>query len=268
MMIPFIDLARPFWRQRRMQGIMIIKLLALVLLLGGCAAPLSQVPPSGMPAAVPAPQVTVGDAWTYRVHDGFTKIPREDQRHQVTRVGADRIEVTGPVERSDGIQLYDREWNWLRRPATNLQTFEYSPAYQAFAFPLAPGKRWRSRVMATDPADGRRFPVRIDGAVLGWERVKVPAGEFDTLKIERTVYIEYSEPAVRGRSIIREFEWYAPAVKQSVRRETSSKYLSYSAGGASDSGFVRVRGGDRDDSGPRYVLDDWLVYELANHTSK
>ena len=29
-------------------------------------------------------------------------------------------------------QVYDREWNWLRRPATDLQTFEYSPAYQAF----------------------------------------------------------------------------------------------------------------------------------------
>ncbi len=265
MMIPFIDVARAYGSLRRVQKIMIIKLPALVLLLGGCAAPLSQVPPGGMPAAVPAPQVAIGDAWTYRVHDGFTRIPRGDQRHQVTTVGADRIEVTGPVERSDGIQLYDREWNWLKRPATNLQTFEYSPAYPAFAFPLAPGKRWHSRVTATDPADGRRFPVWINGAVLGWERVKVPAGEFDALKIERIVYMEYYEYAVRGRSVIREYEWYAPAVKQSVRRETSSRYLSYLAGGASDSGFVRVRSG-RDDSGPRYVQDDWLVYELASHS--
>lgn len=234
-----------------------------LLLVGGCAAPLPQVAPPGALAAVSAPTIAVGDTWTYRVHDGFTRLPRPDQHLQVKSVSGDRIEVAGDVERSDGSLIFDRQWNWLKRPATNLQTFEYSPAYQAFAFPLAPGKRWHARVMARDPVDGRRFPVWIDGTVLGWERVKVPAGEFDALKIERNVYIEYWEYAVRGRSIIREFEWYAPAAKQSVRREARSRYWSFLAGDPSESGFVRVRG-DRDDGGPRYVLDDWLVYELVS----
>ena len=93
--------------------------------------------------------------------------------------------------------------------------------------------------------------------------MKVPAGEFDALKIERIVYLEYWEHAVRGRSVIREYEWYAPAAKQSVRREASSQYLSYLAGGGSDSGFLHVKGRD-DGSGPRYVLDDWLIYELVS----
>lgn len=263
-MMPFLNVARPFCCQIRMEGIM-IQVLALALLLGGCAAPLSQIPPPGISAAVPAPEIKVGDAWTYRVQDGFTRIQRGDQRHEVIEVGADRIRVAGPVERSDGIQIYDREWNWLKRPATNLQTFEYTPAYQAFAFPLAPGKRWRARVIATDPMDGRRFPVWIDGAVLGWERVKVPAGEFDALKIERWVYFEYWEHAVRGRSVIREYEWYAPAAKQSVRREASSEYWTYLAGGTSHPGFLKVR--DKSNGGgPRYVPDDWLIYELVSHS--
>jgi hypothetical protein len=244
-----------------------IKLLALALILGGCAAPLSQTPPPGLPATVAAPEIRVGDAWTYRVQDGFTRIQRGDQRHEVLEVGADRIVVAGAVERGDGVQVYDHAWNWLRRPATNLQTFEYSPAYQAFAFPLVPGKRWRARLTATDPADGRRFPVWIDGAVLGWERVKVPAGEFDTLKIQRYVYFDYWEHAVRDRSEIREFEWYAPAVKQSVRREASSQYLSYLAGdGTGRPGFVRAKGGKDDGGGPGYVQDDWLIYELASYS--
>lgn len=260
-----------------------IQILAVALLLGGCAAPLSQTPPAGMAATVPAPEVRVGDAWTYRVQDGFTRLPRGDQRYEVVEVGADRIRVANSGERGDGIQIYDREWNWLKRPATNLQAFEYTPAYQAFAFPLAPGKRWRARLMATDPADGRRFPVWIDGTVLGWERVRVPAGEFDALKVERNVYFEYYVSAIRGRSEIREFEWYAPAVKQSVRREASSRYLSisgawrdpgfmYVKGGSRDArdsgnrGFVRSRGGRDDDGGPRYVLDDWLIYELVSHS--
>lgn len=255
-----------------------IRAVALVLLLSGCAAPLSQTAPSGAPASVPAPDIKVGDVWTYRVRDGYTELPRGEQRLEVVEVGADRIVVSGPTERGDGLQIYDREWNWLKRPATNLQTFEYSPAYQAFDFPLTPGKRWRSRLMATDPADGRRFPVWIDGAVLGWERVRVPAGEFDAIKVQRQVYFEYWEYAVRGRSIIREFEWYAPAVKQSVRRETSSEYWRLIAEAPGEPAFLPVRAGGRggaragnmrirdrgDDGGPRYVKDDWLVYELVN----
>ena len=261
-----------------------IRLLALALVLAGCASPPSQVPPPGMPASVPAPDIRVGDAWTYRVRDGYTGIQREDQRHEVIAINGDRVRVSSPMERGDGVQIYDREWNWLRRPATNLQTFEYRPAYQAYAFPLEPGKEWRERLTATDPADGRQFPVWIDGTVHGWERVRVPAGEFDTLKVERRVYFEYWEYAVRGRSQIHEVEWYAPAANQAVRREMRSRYWRLiaeneygvpgfvqvkggrSARGSGHRGFARAQGGGRDDGGPRYVDDDWLIYELASYS--
>ena len=264
-MIQFLAAAGPLFRRSRIEEFA-CALFALALSLGGCAttATLTQEPPAGMPAAVPAPTITTGDSWTYRVRDGFTRLPREDQRHQVTRVGADRIEVAGAVERGDGTQVYDREWNWLRRPATDLQTFEYSPAYPAFAFPLTAGKRWRTHVTATDPRDGRRFPVRVDGVVLGWERVKVPAGEFEALKIERTVHLGYWEQGLRGPSVIKEYEWYVPSVKWAVKREAVASYLRY-VGTTSQSGLRRVD--DSDSHGmPRYVQDDWLVYELVSHT--
>jgi hypothetical protein len=265
-MIP--QVAGPALRRRQSHGF-VIGLLAL--LFGGCAAttPLSQQAPAGMPASVPAPSIAAGDSWTYRVRDGFTSLPRGDQRHEVTRVAADRIEIAGMVERGDGIQVYDREWNWLRRPATDLQTFEYSPAYQAFAFPLTPGKTWRSEATATDPGDGRRFPVRIEGRVLGWERVKVPAGEFDALKIERRVFIGYWEHALRGNSVIQEHEWYAPSVKWAVKREAMASFLSYTGIASRDSGFLRAGGGGKDGGGgPRFLRDDWLIYELASFTAR
>ena len=250
----------------RCGGAEAIALGAFALALGGCmTAPLSQQPPAGMPAVVTAPTISAGDSWTYRVRDGFTGLPREEQRHEVTSVGGGRVEVAGTVERGDGVQVYDHEWNWLRRPATYLQTFEYSPAYQAFAFPLSPGKTWRATATATDPRNGRRFPVRIEGRVLGWERVKVPAGEFDALKVHRTVYLDYFEPMVRGQSIIQEDEWYAPAVKWAVKREATAMYFSYLGSTPVNSGFVPVR--DRSDGGSaKYVRDDWLVYELARFT--
>ena len=71
----------------------------LALVLTGCAAtaPLSQQAPAGAPASVPAPSISAGDSWTYRVRDGFTSLPRADQLHEVRQVTADRIEVAGAV---------------------------------------------------------------------------------------------------------------------------------------------------------------------------
>ena len=261
-----------------MHGSTMIRLAILVLLIAGCVAPLSQVPPSGMPDTIPAPEIHVGDKWTYRVRDGFTGLLRPDQRHEVIEVVGTFVRVSGNVERSDGVQIYDTAWNWLRRPATNLQTFEYSPPYQALAFPLAPGKRWHEKLTATDSADGRRFPVWIDGTVLGWERIQVPAGEFDALKVERRVYFEYYEHSVRGRSEIHEVEWYAPAARQSVKREMRSRYWSLLAdlddaeefvkvrARGAGGGALRARSGRGDDGGPRYVQDDWFIYELTAYS--
>jgi hypothetical protein len=204
-------------------------------------------------ASAATPAVAAGDSWTYRVRDGYTGLPRANQRLRVVDAGADRIRVA--ATRGDGgadeTQVFDREWNWLTRPATNLQSFDYSPAYRALAFPLTVGKTWRARAVATDPVDGRRFPVWIEATVQGWEKVKVPAGEFEALKIKRMVFIEYWEYTIRGRSEIVEYEWYAPSVKQAVRREGSSQHLSYLYS---------------DEGGPMWVLDDWLIAELVSYS--
>jgi len=235
-----------------------------LLLLAGCAAPLSQSSPPGMPGQVPAPEIRVGDSWTYSVRDGFTGLGRGSQHYRVT--GADGAQIVVAVSREgteDEIRVYDRQWSWLKHPATNLQSFNYSPPYPVFDFPLAPGKRWKMRLTATDPVDGRRFPLTIDGTVLGWERVKVPAGEFDALKVRRTVFFDYWESVVRGRSEIVETDWYAPVARQAVRRETTSQYLSYLYGGGAH--FVLV-GRKDDDGGPRFIQDDWLIYELTAYS--
>jgi hypothetical protein len=238
------------------------------LALAGCAAPLPQTPPAGVAAEVPAPDIRAGAHWTYRVRDGFTDLPRPTERYRVTEVTGDRVVVTVSRENtSDEVQIYDRQWNWLQHRATDLQPFVYSPPYPAFAFPLAAGRTWSARLRATDPATGERFPLTVDGTVLGWERVRVPAGEFDALKIRRIVFLQYYEPNVRGRSEIVETEWYAPAVNQAVRREASARYLSYLYGD-NESGLLQVRGMGNDGGGPRIVPDDWFIYELVDYAAR
>jgi hypothetical protein len=241
---------------------------AASLLLAACATQLAQTPPAGLTATVNAPEIRPGDFWRYAVTDGFTKLPRGTIEYRVDSVDGDTVTVQTLTDAGASTELYTRDWDWIRRPATNLQVFEYSPAYPALDFPLSAGKKWRFRGAALDPADGRTYPVSIEGEVLGWEKIRGPAGEFDTLKVRRYVILDYWQQGVRGQSLITELDWYAPALNQVARRETNSKYLRLAR---LASPFVAVRDGrDRSDNDrlPRYEQDEWFVYELVAHGNR
>jgi hypothetical protein len=244
----------------------IVLAIASLLLTASCATQLAQTPPPNLPVAVSAPEFRAGSYWRFAVSDGFTRLPRGTIGYRVDKIDAVVVTVQVTSDAGETAELYTRNWNWLQRPATNLQVFAYSPAYRAFDFPLSAGKKWTFRGAARDPADGRTFPVRIEGEVLGWERVKVPAGEFETLKVRRYVTLDYWLQGVRGQSVITETDWYAPTLNQVARREATSQYLRLADASPM---FVRVRGGrSRDGDGdplPRYEQDDWLVYELVEH---
>ena len=243
-------------------------LAAVALLLSSCASQLPQAPPSGIAADVRSPDVRAGSFWRYSVVDGFTRIPRAPMEYRVAGIEGDVVRVSVASGSREATELYTREWNWVERPATNMQVFSYSPPYRAFDFPLAAGKKWKYQGRATDPATGQSFPVQVEGDVLGWERVRVPDGEFDALKVRRFVFLGYRD-AWRGQSVIIEHDWYAPALNQVVRRETTSKYMRIADAHPS---FLRVRGGGggRSDgaSVPRMEQDDWLIYELTEHGPK
>jgi hypothetical protein len=94
-------------------------------------------------ATVTAPDLAIGDSWTYRVRDAYTGIERGTERYTVDQTSGGHIIVTvSPASGEEQTHIYDGRWNWLKRPATNLQEFSYSPAYPAFNFPLTPGKTY------------------------------------------------------------------------------------------------------------------------------
>jgi hypothetical protein len=201
------------------------RLLSLftLLLVAGCTS-LSQIPPAGMTAQVGAPDIRTGDEWKYSFHDGFTRIPRGMPEYRVTAIEGNTVTVQLRHEGHETMQRYNRDWSWLERPLTNLQNFRYDPPYPALPFPLEAGKTWQASVNATDPATGRVNRVRIDGRVLGWDRVKVPAGEFDALAVQRTVYAGNPEPFLSEERIT-EIDWYAPGAGGIVKHSSRSGHL-------------------------------------------
>ena len=199
--------------------------IGFAILLSGCqTAPM--LPLAGDPfAPANAPRPAVGDTYIYRLTDGYGNHKPGQVSYRVDRIDADRtvVSVTPDTPRA-GIartEIYRSDGNWLRHPLVNHNDwvdYEFAPAYPAYAFPLEPGKSWSVRVDATNPDRGRRS-VRIDGWVMGAERVRVPAGEFDTIKIKRIVYA-----GDRPETTIFEFDWYAPALGRAVRIASDSAW--------------------------------------------
>lgn len=197
--------------------------VSALLLFAGCVS-LPQTPPAGMPAQVGTPEIRTGDEWKYAFHDGYTKLSRGTLEYRVTAVEGDAVTITRRHEGRESTERYTRDFNWRERPMTNLQNFRYEPPYPALPFPLEAGKTWQAFVNATDPATGRVNRVRIDGKVLGWDRVKVPAGEFDALAVQRIVYAGNPDSFLSEEKIT-EIDWYAPAAGGIVKHSSRSGHL-------------------------------------------
>ena len=229
-------------------------LLAFVSLAAGCASDSGYVPKDA-PAAVAPAQVKVGDFWEYAVRDAYTGFDRGLYRYEVSHVDANRVvvDVTRDGQRVDSL-VYAAGWNGLEHPLTNLQRFRYEPAFPAYAYPLQPGKSWYTVVNATDPVTRQTYRVHTQGKVVGWERIRVPAGEFDALKVQRYVFAGNSD-ARRTQESIAETDWYVPALRRAARTQASSEHFDNSQGGGDDGGEYPLR-----------IRGDWLIAELVRYS--
>ena len=208
-------------------------------------------------AANPA-AAAVGDVFVYRAINGYNGEPRGTVTYRVDTADAGRIVMSvttdAPALGAAHTEIYAPDGNWIRHPLTNHDQpveYEFHVAYPAYEFPLETGKSWSVRVDAVDPASGRRNSVRVDGEVLGSERVTTPAGAFDTIKVRRRTYAGDWD-GFRYETNIVETDWYAPALGRAVKSESNSDYYNPSRCGR----------------GPcRPIRGDWNIFVLAETTA-
>ena len=190
------------------------------------------VPPDAA-AAPPAP----GDAYVYVYVNGYSREVRGHLHYRVDKTdpGSITFSVT-PDQAAAGYsrtEIYTPEGNWLLHPVEShgwKVGYLFATAYPAYVFPLAAGRTWSQRVNATVHGDPRTRSVRVDGKVLRTERIRVPAGEFETIKIERVVYSGDATSAQTETRIV-ETDWYAPALGRAVRTERRSYWQEPSSCG-------------------------------------
>ena len=183
-----------------------------------CAAPvvlLTLLSSAALAQKADLPAVKAGDRWQFAAY--YTVPSATPNRVWViTSVVPKGIEGT---ENGEPLMLTP-ELNVLESPRSK----ESNP--RALSFPLEVGKRWRYDSDWVFKAKGSRGGTTVDVAVVGHEKVNVPAGEFDAFKL-------VAKGSLRGTSPINsqyagdttETYWYAPTARAIVKSVRHNPYI-------------------------------------------
>jgi hypothetical protein len=194
---------------------------------------------AGNHESVPATAPVVGDSWTYQYTDVWKGAKGNINRMEVAAI--DEAGVHMAIKRAAtgsliSTQLFTPEMNPIDRGGMH-----FAPSFARYAFPLAPGKEWSSEVLGDNTKAGKQWLYQIKGKVVDWEKVRVPAGEFEALKI--VIDAQYSEPVSgTGGGRMTETVWFVPALNNYVK-------LDYQ---------------DADTQGRLYSRDSWELMSYAH----
>jgi uncharacterized caspase-like protein len=187
------------------------------------AAPgLPQARPSvSVGGRVERPQARAGNQWTYQVTERYTgekrvaviKVATVTGNRIYTSSTHSTLAMAGVPAAPSVVDVWDGDWNLLRQGEV-----EYTPFYPSFQFPLEAGRKWSGSVTFTTPiGDTVRHEVNVQ--VVGWERITVPAGNFDAVKITLRGQLQVTAAVGTGDGTISDVVWYAPAVGQLIKKE-------------------------------------------------
>ncbi|HMN64826.1 MAG: hypothetical protein KF786_07465 [Burkholderiaceae bacterium] len=209
----------------------------------GCAGPQFVPPPAG---AIPAPRVQVGQRWRYDEINRYNGERRAVVTAEVVQVSPQlRVSLTDADGRRRDDEIYDRPWRVVQEPS-----YDYTQIFDRpvplLPEPLAVGGGGFTQVGYRSVL-GRDYPLVWNERMVarGWEDLRVPAGQFLALRVERIIQFVHIDFR-REESVREETIWYAPAVNRWVQREWTGRYV--------------IPGGDFK---PIY-REDWVRWQLLD----
>lgn len=167
--------------------------------------------PEKMLEKVGAPRLRVGDSWTYQVIDLLSG--------SVTRTYTLTLkEITADSWRFGTGFVTDKSWNTLHETRDGKQV-NWSPKRPIYDFPLEVGKTWSAAALSDAP--DRRSEHTYAFRVVRQERVIVPAGVFDTFRLEGTNKYKTTrkKEGSTAEGVIVHRYWYSPSVARFVAYE-------------------------------------------------
>jgi hypothetical protein len=110
-------------------------------------------------------------------------------------------------KRENYFNIYDMDLNWIGQFAEGKRLQSAEPCIRVFKWPLRVGEKWSSEYTLRDYSRGVHLhPSKVAVNVQTYEKVTVPAGTFDTLRIQAG----------------EETFWYAPSIGWVVKEQIGS----------------------------------------------
>ena len=164
-------------------------------------------------ARVVAPEIRVGDSWTYR-STNFLAPGTHEHESRVSFVD-DKVILLVSTSKSDGKEFdssWTREWNAVTSPSQTI----FRPHSGLFRFPLHVGDKYEVKYELLFPrVNTVESSTTGTATVVGWETVEVPAGKFRAIKLELDTIVQ---PSVGPRAWRRQGTfWYVPEVRRWVK---------------------------------------------------
>jgi hypothetical protein len=151
-----------------------------------------------------APELKIGDIWTYQTSKGG------NFKYEVVQI----TEEGYVIKYAEKSYIYDKNTLNLKFVIDgSKKTKPESPIWKIFDFPLFVGKKWKSDTPLRDPRTGAMYSVGTEYQVEALEDVQTPAGIFRAFRILGKFFIA---------ELRREFWsklWYSPEAKYWIKRE-------------------------------------------------
>jgi hypothetical protein len=157
--------------------------------------------------------VKVGDRWKFETRDRRTGLKESEVARTVGSVSASRIEGS----QDDGTFVATPDMNFIETPRV-VQTGDV----KYLNFPLELGKKWAFKYGLVNKVSAAKADWQLEAEVVAVETTKVPAGEFETYKIEYKGFWSNRSTGRNGRLVIT--NWYAPAARVTVKNEFDDGY--------------------------------------------
>ena len=199
-------------------------LLAAVLLLPVAAATVARA------QSAPAPTFKVGDTWVYNVKSGVGINPITYQEtREVTAVGGGnaKVKITGKTVDGKDFTRVDEYAGpaglKYGAPCAD-EAYRFPTPLQRATFPLAPGQRSSKWVDVIAEPAGTKGQVNYAMRARSWDKQTVPAGSYDTIRIDVQMTLDDSTP-FRYATECNLSYWYSPAVRGTVREQRWAQYF-------------------------------------------
>ena len=176
---------------------------------------------SGALAQAPARGVTsVGDVHVYVGHNKADKSSYEETV-TVTEVSNGQYKTRHTRDNRPEVYegLYDKDWSTALSGSSGSK---FEPPSKVLDFPLEPGKQWKHSYKMTTRAGGVGT-ADMETRIVGAEKIKTPAGEFDTVRVDAKGYIGFGSGPGRGGFHLTQSVWYAPSIDRLVRFESKEQ---------------------------------------------